>query len=232
MYAHYHVTAVRTGNSGELSFFVVDSETPGFKVRKIDIRDSDISGTAYLDFYNCKVHKNNLIGKKNQGFKLVMFNFNHERFYISVIMARLSRVCIEECIKYALNRRAFGKRLSDIQSIRMKIAAMARQVESYQAWLEYVTYQMCTMTHEEANTKIGDVISLLKAQGSKVYEYCAHETTMIFGGNAINRNGSGRKIELAVAQVKTYQVPAGAEDVMDDYASRMVFKKALAFAKL
>lgn len=232
MYADYHVTAVRTGNSGQLSFFVVDTNTPGFSVRKIDIRDSDISGTAYLDFYNCKVHKNNLIGKKDQGFKLVMFNFNHERFYISTIMARLSRVCIEECVKYALNRKAFGKNLSEIQSIRMKISAMAREVESYQAWLEYVTYQMCTMSHGEANTKIGDVISLLKAHGSKVYEYCAHESTMIFGGNALYKNGPGRKIEPAVFQVKAYQIPAGAQDVMDDYAARVAFKTAKAVAKL
>lgn len=37
----------------------------------------------------------------------------------------------------------------------MKISAMTRMVESYQAWLEYITYQMCTMSHEEANAKIG-----------------------------------------------------------------------------
>lgn len=47
-YADYHVTAVRTGNSGELSFLLVESGTPGFKARKIAIRDSDISGTGML----------------------------------------------------------------------------------------------------------------------------------------------------------------------------------------
>jgi len=161
-----------------------------------------------------------------------MYNFNHERFYIATILARMSRVCIEESIKYALHRKAFGKRLSEIQNIRMKVAGMARQVEAFQTWLEFVTYQMCTMSHEEANAKIGDVISLLKAQGSKVYEYCARETTMIFGGNALYTNGSGRKIEPAVGQVKGYQIPAGAEDVMDDFASRVAFKSALSFAKL
>jgi hypothetical protein len=88
------------------------------------------------------------------------------------------------------------------------------------------------MEHQEANTKIGDIICLLKAQGSKVYEYCARETTMIFGGNSLYMKGSGRKIESAVAQVKAYQIPAGAEDVMEDYAARAAFKTALAIAKL
>jgi len=203
-----------------------------FSKRKINIRDSEISGTAYLDFNNCRVPARNLIGKENEGFRLVMHNFNHERFYLSIIMSRLSRVCVEECIKYAIIRKAFGKPLSEIQSIRMKISSMVRAVESQQAWLEFITYQMCTMSHKEANEKIGDVISLLKAQGSKVYEHCAREVTMIFGGNALYMNSVGRKIEGAVNQVKFYQIPGGAEDVMDDYAARVAFKKMHSLSKL
>jgi alkylation response protein AidB-like acyl-CoA dehydrogenase/predicted heme/steroid binding protein len=230
-YAHYHVTAVRTGTRGQLSFLLVEDPFQGFSKRKLNIRSSDVSGTAYLDFDNCTVPASNLIGKENEGFKLVMYNFNHERFYISTLMNRLSRVCLEECIKYAVRRKAFGKPLSELQSIRMKIAAMTRMIESQQAWLEYITYQLCTMGHAEANEKIGDVISLLKAQGSKVYEHCARESTMIFGGNALYMGGVGRKVEVAVAQVKGYQIPAGAEDVMDDFAGRVAFKR-LALANL
>lgn len=56
----------------------------GFTVRKLNCRGLEMSGTAYLDFDNCHVPVKNLIGKENEGFKLIMFNFNHERFYISV----------------------------------------------------------------------------------------------------------------------------------------------------
>jgi len=231
LYAHYHVTAVKTGKKGQLSFLLVEDEFPGFSKRKIDIINTELAGTAYLDFDNCAVPVSNLIGKENEGFKLVMFNFNHERFYISIIMNRLSRICLEESLKYAYRRKAFGKPLSDIQSIRMKVASMSRMIESQHAWLEFITYQMCTMTHSEANQKIGDVICLLKAQGSKVYEHCARETTMIFGGNALYMNGVGKRIEIAVNQVKGYQIPAGAEDVMDDFAARVAFRK-LSSAKL
>jgi alkylation response protein AidB-like acyl-CoA dehydrogenase len=232
-YAHYFSTALRTGPSrGQLSFFLVEADMPGFSARKVNVRDSNISGTAYLDFDQCRIPKANLIGPENDGFKLVMYNFNHERFYVSVIANRLSRVCIEECVKYALRRNVFEHKLADVQTIRMKISAMARAVEAQQAWLESLVYQMCTMSHAEANEKLGDVISLLKVQASKVYELCARETTMIFGGNALYMDGVGRKIEPAVAQVKGYQIPAGAEDVMDDYAGRTAFKRALAIAKL
>jgi len=235
-YADYFVTAVVTGGPGSgqkgISFFIVEKETSGFSTRKLRIRDSDISGTAYLDFDNVKLPVNNIIGQENKGWKLIMFNFNHERFYVTVITTRLARVCLEESVKYAMKRKTFGKKLAEHQAIRMKIAAMARQVESLQAWLDFIVYQMCTMTHKEANEKAGDVICLIKSQASRVYEYCARETTMIFGGNALYLDGVGRKIEAAVGQVKAYQIPAGAEDIMDDFAARVAFRRAHMLSKL
>jgi len=206
--------------------------TPGFSTRKINLRDSDISGTAYLAFDNAKVPIKNLMGEENDGFKLVMYNYNHERFYIGCIMSRLSRVCVEESIKYALRRKTFGKAIAEHQAIRMKIANMIRQVETYHTWLEFVTYQLATMNSKDANEKVGDVISLLKAHGSKVYEYCARETTMIFGGNALVPDGVGKKIEASVAQVKAYQIPAGAEDIMDDFGARVAIKRTKLLGKL
>ena len=67
------------------------------------------AGTAYLDFQNARVPLDHLIGSENDGFRIVMYNFNHERFYICAMCVRLSRVCMEECIKYALRRKTFGK---------------------------------------------------------------------------------------------------------------------------
>jgi hypothetical protein len=62
-----------------------------------------------LDFQNAVVPLDHLIGKENDGFRIVMYNFNHERFYICAMCVRLARVCMEECIKYALKRKTFGK---------------------------------------------------------------------------------------------------------------------------
>ena len=48
---------------------------------------------------------------------------------------------------------------------------MTRAIVQQHAWLEYCTFQLCTMGHEEANLKCGDVISLLKVQASKVKQH-------------------------------------------------------------
>lgn len=74
---------------------------------------------------------------------------------------------------YAHKRVTFGKRLIDHPVIRLKLAHMIRQVEATQAQVENVTYQMKTMSHKEANLKIGGATALLKAQATTVFEYCA-----------------------------------------------------------
>lgn len=55
-----------------------------------------------------------------------------------ICATRLSRVCLEESLKYALRRQTFGKLLHEHQAIRMKVAAMARRIECLQAWLESI----------------------------------------------------------------------------------------------
>lgn len=239
----YFVTAVRTGGGenslflsfstliptqaghGGLSFVLIERDAPGFSVRKVTVRGATSGGTAYLDFANAITPRSNLIGKEGEGFTLITHNFNHERWYVSVIACRLARVCLEESIKYASRRMAFGKPLGAQQSIRMKIANMAREVEMFSAWLEAVTYQIKVIPPKEAPARLGEVIALLKAQCSILYEKVARETTMIFGGNALFVDGPGRKIEGAVSSVKAYQIPAGAEDVMLDFVGKSVFRR-------
>ena len=77
MYSKYFVTAVVTGPKGGdprrgLSLMLVDRDTPGFSTRKVNVPMADISGTAYLDFDDCRVPASALIGEQNKGFKLIM----------------------------------------------------------------------------------------------------------------------------------------------------------------
>lgn len=79
-------------------------------------------------FENVKVPVSNLIGVENQGFKCIMYNFNHERWGVVVQCTRFARVCLEEALKWAFKRKTFGKRLIDSNVIREKLGNMARQV--------------------------------------------------------------------------------------------------------
>ena len=71
-----------------------------------------------------------------------MYNFNHERWMMCVTIVAYSRVLLDEAMRWALVRKAFGKALIEQPVIRAKLAAMVSRVEAAHAWLESVTYQM------------------------------------------------------------------------------------------
>ena len=82
------------------------------------------------------------------------YNFNHERWALTIQASRFARVCLEESFKYALKRKTFGKTLMEHPVIRAKIGEMARQVECTHAQLENITYQMCTLSKKDAMEKV------------------------------------------------------------------------------
>lgn len=228
IWADYFTTAVRTGEKGfkGLSFLLIEKTMPGVKTRRMDCSGMWCSGTTYVTFEDVKVPKENLIGKENKGFKLMMKNFNHERFGICCQANRFARVCIEESIKFANKRKTFGKKLIEHPVIRWKIAEMSRQVEASHAWLENVAYNMDTMTKMEADLKLGGSTALLKVQCTKVFEYCARESAQIFGGLSYSRGGQGEKIERLNREVRGLAVPGGSEEIMLDLGIRQMSKLA------
>ena len=77
--------------------------------------------STYITFEDVKVPVENLIGKENQGFRVIMTNFNHERVGIIIQCTRFARVCYEESMKYANKRKTFGKKLIEHPVIRLKV---------------------------------------------------------------------------------------------------------------
>jgi len=172
------------------------------------------SGTSFITLSNVKVPKENIIGKFNEGFKQVMYNFNHERWLLAGQASRMARSCVEESLRYARIRKTFGKFLIEHQVIQHKIGEMGRMCEATQAWLENITFQFNTMSKEEQNARLGGHIALLKVQSSKTAEFCAREALQIFGGAGYTRTGMGEKVERIYREVRAFAIPGGSEEIM------------------
>ena len=93
------------------------------------------SGTTFVILENVKVPVENLIGEENEGFKYIMFNFNHERIMLCMGSVGVIRVCYEKAMEFAHKRKTFGKQLIEHPVIRLKLAHMVRQIETSQALL-------------------------------------------------------------------------------------------------
>jgi short-chain 2-methylacyl-CoA dehydrogenase len=138
------VTAVtgRTQGHKEISAFIVPNDTPGFIVgkpyEKMGWRHSD---THELAFDDCRVPRENLLGDEGQGFRNFLQILDDGRIAIAALAVGLAQGCVDESIKYASERSAFGKPIGSFQGLQFKIADMvtktelARQAYYRAAWL-------------------------------------------------------------------------------------------------
>ncbi|KAH6971680.1 acyl-CoA dehydrogenase/oxidase [Ilyonectria sp. MPI-CAGE-AT-0026] len=229
IWSDYFTTAVRTGGPGMngVSLLLIE-RGEGVSTRRMDCQGVWSSGTTYITFEDVKVPVENLLGKQNQGFRVIMTNFNHERMGIIIQCVRFSRVCYEESVKYANKRRTFGKKLIEHPVIRMKLAHMARQIEASYSWLESLIFQCEKMGETEAMLRLGGPIASLKAQSTLTFEFCAREASQIFGGLSYSRGGQGGKVERLYRDVRAYAIPGGSEEIMLDLSMRQSLRVAKA----
>ncbi|PCI64509.1 MAG: acyl-CoA dehydrogenase [Kordiimonadales bacterium] len=214
MKANWVTTAVRTGGAGAggVSTLLIPTDSKGFSRTAIDKKQGWwASDTATLYFDNVRVPVENLLGQENRGFSVIMHNFNGERLGMSVSMIGSARVCLEEAVNWARERKTFGKRLADHQVIRHKIADMKMRINATEAYLQAVCAESV-----RGNESVGD-IAMLKVQCSQTMEYCAREAMQVLGGAGYIR---GNRVERIYREVRVNAIGGGSEEIMRDLAAR------------
>ena len=213
--ADYLTVAVRTGGEGAsgVSLLLIEGSTPGLTRTKLKKMGWWASDTATLHFEDCRVPVKNLIGAEGQGFKLIMHNFNSERMGMAASCTSYARVCVEEAIAYAKERKTFGKPIAQHQVIRHKLVDMAQRVAASQAMLEMLAWRL-----EQGESPVAE-ICMMKNQATQTMAYCASEAVQIFGGAGFMR---GVKVERIYREVKVNAIGGGTEEIMKDLASRQM----------
>ena len=213
--ADYLTVAVRTGGPGAagVSLLLIDGDTPGLTRTKLNKMGWWASDTATLHFDDCRVPLGNLIGEEGQGFKQIMYNFNSERMGMAAGCTAYARVCLEEAIAYAKERKTFGKPIAQHQVIRHKLVDMAQRVAASQAMLEMLAWRL-----GQGESPVAE-ICMMKNQATQTMAFCASEAVQIFGGAGFMR---GVKVERIYREVKVNAIGGGTEEIMKDLASRQM----------
>ena len=214
MNANWFTTAVRTGGegSGGVSTLLIPADAEGVSRTALDKKQGWwCSDTATIYFDNVRVPVGNLLGQENKGFSVIMNNFNSERLAMSASMEASARVCLEDSVAWARERKTFGQRLADHQVIRHKIADMKMRINATQAYLQIVCKQF------QAGTENAGDIALLKVQCSQTMEFCAREAMQILGGIGYMR---GNRVERIYREVRVNAIGGGSEEIMRDLAAR------------
>jgi acyl-CoA dehydrogenase len=130
--ADFYVTAVKTSEAGGhdgISFLIVDRQ-PAIDARPLEKMGWHASDTALVAFQDAFVPDGNLLGELHGGFKLIMANFQWERLSMSLGTVAAMQLALERSMRYATDRRAFGRPIGGFQVIRHRLADMATTVHT------------------------------------------------------------------------------------------------------
>ncbi|SCL38607.1 Acyl-CoA dehydrogenase [Micromonospora pallida] len=171
------VTGTRPDGSKELSTIIVPSGTPGFTVApgysKVGWNASD---THELTFDDCRVPAENLLGEQGRGFAQFLRILDEGRIAIAALAVGLAQGCVDESVKYARERHAFGQPIGNYQAIQFKIADM--EMKAHTARLAYYD-AAARMTAGEPFKRQA---AIAKLHASTVAVDNAREATQIHGG--------------------------------------------------
>jgi hypothetical protein len=210
------VTAITDKSKGSrgISAFIVEKGFEGFSVgkkeNKLGMRSSD---TCELIFDNCKVPVENLIGKEGEGFKQCMQILDGGRISIAALSVGIAQAALDHSVKYAKQRKQFGKSLAEFQGIQFKIADMATEVEA----ARLLTYKAAVMRDEGKDFKFA--ASLAKYFASEIATKATNEAIQIHGGYGFIKEFP---VEKLYRDVKLTTIGEGTSEVQ-----KMIMARAL-----
>lgn len=174
------VVIVRTGellDSHGMSAFIIEKGTPGFqagkKENKLGMRASE---TTELIFDNCRIHKNQLLGKEGEGFIQALKILDGGRISIASLAVGIAMGAYEASVKYAQERHQFGKPISSFQAIQFKLADMRTKIEA----ADLLTRQAGAI--KDRGLSCNKESAMAKYYASEIAVQVATDAVQIFGG--------------------------------------------------
>lgn len=182
------VTGTKPNGKKELSCFIVENGTKGFSQRamkgKMMWRGSN---TGELFFEDVRVHKSQMLGKRGDGFKQMLETLDRGRLSIAAMGLGLAQGAFEYALKYAKERKTFGKPISTYQANAFKLADIEMGLELNRKYL----YDTCRMLEEGENiTKEG---AIAKLSCSELAHTSANHCVQILGGYGLMKEYDAEK---------------------------------------
>jgi isovaleryl-CoA dehydrogenase len=214
IYVIYAKTDPKGGSRG-VTAFIVERDYPGFsRQQKLDKLGMRGSNTCELVFEDCEVPEENILGKLNEGVKVLMSGLDYERVVLSGGPTGIMLACLDVVVPYIHDRKQFGKAIGEFQLMQAKVADMYAITNASRAYL-YAVAGACD--RGETSRKDAAAVILYTAENATK---CALEAIQALGGNGyINDYPTGRLLRDA----KLYEIGAGTSEIRRMLIGRELF---------
>ena len=213
-------TAVTTPGIGAkgISSFIVEKGTPGFtagsREKKLGHRASD---TVELIFENLKLPKENRLGEEGSGFKQFMQTLDGGRISIGAMSLGIAQAALDASVRYACERRQFGKAIADFQAIQLLLADMVTELEA----ARMLVYQTARLKDRGVTNSRYSAMAKLKA--STVAMRAADTAVQIHGGAGYMTD---HPVERYFRDAKLMEIGEGTSQIQKLIIARELLKEA------
>ncbi len=183
-----------------ITTFLVERDFPGFAVgRKEDKLGIRASSTCELLLDDCRVPRGNVIGEVGQGYKIAIETLNEGRIAIGAQMTGLAQGALDHAVRYAKERKQFGKPIAEFQAIQFQIAGMATEIEA----ARLMVYNAARL--KECGRPFAKEAAMAKYYASQVAERTASLAIEIFGGVGFTKDYPVEKLYRDAKIGKIYE---------------------------
>ena len=213
----YAKTDIKAGPRG-ITAFIVENGFKGFSTaQKLDKLGMRGSNTCELVFEDCEVPQENVLGKVNEGVKVLMSGLDYERTVLAGGSLGIMQACMDVVIPYIHERKQFNRPIGEFQLMQGKIADMYTTMNACRAYV-YAVARACDRNETTRKDAAGAIL-----YASEKATWMALEAISALGGNGyINEFPTGRLLRDA----KLYEIGAGTSDIRRMLIGRELFEES------
>ena len=215
-----YVVMVRTGGDGPkgISTVLVEKDTPGLsfgaKEKKMGWNSQP---TAIVNFEDCKIPVENRVGEEGEGFSFAMMGLDGGRLNIAACSLGTATAALKAALDYANDRRAFGKRLNEMQTLQFKLADMATELEAARIMLYQAAWKLDNKT-ADATRFCAMAKRLVTDKGFDI----VNDALQIHGGYGYLKD---YPLERMLRDVRVHQILEGTNEIMRVIVSRDLMRE-------
>jgi acyl-CoA dehydrogenase len=199
-----------------ISAFLVEAGTPGLRLKeKTTLLSPHPIGA--LEFDDCAVAKNQLLGNEGEGLKIALSTLDALRCTVGAAAAGLARRALDEGIRYSEQRRQFGHSLAEFQATQLKLADMATDLEASRL----LVYQ-AAWAHDHGEESLALKSSMAKLFATEAAQRIVDQSLQIHGGMGVV---SGNILERLYRDVRALRIYEGTSEIQKLIIAKNLLKK-------
>jgi len=203
-------TSGQDGDARGITCLLVPTDTPGLRIEEYLWTFNMPTDHPRLSFTNCWVPESAMLGEEGRGLSLAQSFVHQNRIRQAASSLGAAVFCIEESVKYARERRPFGKALAENQAIQFPLVELATQAEMLRLLIRKTAWDMDNMPHKAIERELSDKVSMCNYWANRLCCEAADRAMQVHGGIGYSRH---TPFEHIYRHHRRYRITEGSEEI-------------------